>query len=83
MTNKNNRNDKSNRKKTLKDFILDEDAKISKKALIIWWLGITIWMLDSMVEAWHSSSPCWWEHSSNIWESHHTSAVKHHSYNSY
>jgi len=70
-------------KKTLKDFILDEDAKISKKALLLWGLGFFVWMLDSITEAGHSSSPCGGGHSSSIDSTHHYSAVSHASHDSY
>ena len=75
--------DNKKKKKSLKDFILDEDAKISKKALILWGLGIFVGMLDGITEAWHSSSPCGWWHSSNIDSTHHHSAVSHASHDSY
>ena len=81
-------------KKSIKDFILSEDAKISKKALIIWWLWISIWMLWWNNSYWydsswhadgarHSSAPCGWSHSSSTWTSNHSSAVSHASHSSY
>jgi len=70
-------------KKSIKEFVLSEDAKISKKALLIWWLGISVWMLWWITEAWHSSDPCGWSHSSWINSSNHSSAVSHSSHSSY
>ena len=74
---------KNNKKKSIKDFILSEDAKISKKALLIWGLGLSIGLMDGISEAWHSSSACWWSHSSSIDSSHHHSAISHSSHSSY
>lgn len=71
------------KKKWIKDFFLSEDAKISKKALIVWWLGISVGLLWWITEAWHSSSPCGGSHSSNIWSISHSSAISHSSHSSY
>jgi len=72
-----------NNKKTLKNFLLEEDAKISKKALLLWWIWVVAWMFWWITQAWHSSSPCWWSHSSAIWGSSHNSAIAHASHSSY
>ncbi len=74
---------KNNRKKSIKDFILSEDAKISKKALLIWGLGLSIWLMDGISEAWHSSSYTWWGHHSYIDSTQHHSAYQHASHSSY
>jgi len=70
-------------KKWLKDFFLSEDAKISKKALIVGGLGISVSFLWGVAEAWHSSSPCGGSHSSNIGSTSHSSAISHASHSSY
>lgn len=70
-------------KKSLKEFVFSEDAKISKKALIVWWLWISVWILWWVAEAWHSSFPCGWSHTSHISSSSHSSAISHSSHSSY
>jgi hypothetical protein len=74
---------KKNNKKNIKDFILSEDAKISKKALLVGWLWLSVWLLWWVAEAWHSSSPCGWSHSSSIGSTNHSSAISHASHSSY
>ena len=74
---------KLKKKKWLKDFVLSEDAKISKKALLVWWLWLSVGFLWWVAEAGHSSSRCGWWHSSNIGNVNHSSAVSHASHSSY
>ena len=71
------------KKKNFKDFLLSEDAKISKKALLVGGLWLSLGLLSWVAEAGHSSNPCWGWHSSSIWSTNHTSAVSHASHSSY
>ncbi len=64
-------------RKNLKDFLLEEDAKVSKKSLIMGGLWIVAFGLGNVAEAGHHSYDCWGWHSSSIDANNHNSAISH------